>query len=51
MAAALAACGPGCLMGAMRVAWIAPQGCVYYPVYEAVQIMAREVGFCREVFQ
>ena len=22
---------------AMRVLWIAPQGCVYYPVYEAVQ--------------
>ena len=39
MAAALAACGPGCLMrgATMRVAWIAPQGCVYYPVYEAVQ--------------
>ena len=21
----------------MRVAWIAPQGCIYYPTYEAVQ--------------
>jgi len=21
----------------MRVVWIAPQGCVYYPVYELVQ--------------
>ena len=28
----------GLMRGAsMRVLWIAPQGCVYYPVYEAVQ--------------
>ena len=31
--------GPAALMrgSAMRVIWIAPQGCVYYPMYEAVQ--------------
>jgi len=23
----------------MRVAWIAPQGCIYYPAYETVQRM------------
>ena len=34
----------------MRVLWIAPQGCVYYPVYEAVQsltvqsLQPREAG-------
>ena len=35
----MAEAGPaGFMRGAwMRVAWIAPQGCVYYPVYEAVQ--------------
>ena len=28
----------GLMRGAyMRVLWIAPQGCIYYPVYEAVQ--------------
>ena len=28
----------GLLRGAaMRVAWIAPQGCIYYPVYEFMQ--------------
>ena len=37
----LAESGPsGLLRGAgMRVAWIAPQGCVYYPAYELVQIV------------
>ena len=40
---ALRACmaegGVGSLMrgAGMRVAWIAPQGCIYYPAYEAVQ--------------
>ena len=35
----LAEAGPiGFMRGAgMRVVWISPQGCVYYPVYEAVQ--------------
>ena len=36
--------GVGSLMrgAGMRVAWIAPQGCVYYPAYEAVQrLLAR----------
>jgi hypothetical protein len=43
VAAALAsvrrAGGPGGLMrgAGMRVVWVAPQGCVYYPTYEAVQ--------------
>jgi hypothetical protein len=32
----------GLLRGAaMRVAWIGPQGCVYYPVYELVQQVLR----------
>ena len=32
----------GLLRGAgMRVAWIGPQGCVYYPVYELIQQMLR----------
>ena len=36
-------CGArGLLRGAaMRVAWIGPQGCVYYPVYELVQQVLR----------
>ena len=40
-AALMAEAGPmGFMRGAgMRVVWIAPQGCVYYPVYEAVQRM------------
>ena len=31
--------GVGSLMNGagMRVVWISPQGCVYYPVYEAAQ--------------
>ena len=35
----LSADGPAGLMrgAGMRVLWIAPQGCIYYPVYEAVQ--------------
>ena len=39
MGAALALGGPASLMrgAGMRVVWIAPQGCVYYPAYEAVQ--------------
>jgi hypothetical protein len=33
----------GLLRGAgMRVAWIGPQGCVYYPVYELAQQLLRE---------
>ena len=33
---ALAQGGPSALMrgAAMRVVWIAPQGCIYYPAYE-----------------
>lgn len=40
-AALMAEAGPmGFMRGAgFRVVWIAPQGCVYYPVYEAVQRM------------
>ena len=41
MGAALALGGPASLMrgAGWRVVWIAPQGCVYYPAYEAVQRM------------
>ena len=37
--AALKDGGPMALMrgASMRVVWIAPQGCIYYPAYETVQ--------------
>ena len=36
--------GWGLLRGSgMRVAWIAPQGCVYYPVYELAQTALKEM--------
>ena len=38
--------GPQALMrgAGMRVLWIAPQGCVYYPAYEAAQSFLQRVG-------
>lgn len=39
--------GPLALMrgAGMRVVWIAPQGCIYYPTYEAVQTLLQRLGF------